>query len=49
MVVDHCLEDDDDEMSEDGSDGYDDGGAQDLMAQAMEDEVTAQLAAAGQL
>jgi hypothetical protein len=44
-TLDHSLDDDDDEGMSDGSEGYDDG--VDLLTSAMEDEVTAQLAAAG--
>lgn len=45
-TLEHTLDDDDDDgMSDDTSHGYDDG--HDLMTATMEDEVTAQLAAAG--
>ena len=43
-TLDHSLDDDEDDMS-DGSETFED--SNDLMNQAMEDEVTAQLAAAG--
>lgn len=47
-TLEHTLDDDDDDgMSDDTSHGYDDG--HDLMTATMEDEVTAQLAAAGKM
>lgn len=44
-TLDHNLDDDDDDGMSDGSSHYDDG--TDLMSATMDDEVTAQLAAAG--
>lgn len=45
-ALDHTLDDDDDDgMSDGSSQPYEDG--HDLMSATMEDEVTAQLAAAG--